>query len=68
MTIEYIKTLLDYDKKRGVFKWRVGRGGKNAGSIAGTKEYINIVKQMFGAPSYRLTRSEYLEKHFLLKH
>lgn len=37
ITAEEVRALLDYDPDTGVFRWRVPRVGRRAGSIAGNK-------------------------------
>jgi hypothetical protein len=62
LTVERLRELLEYDAETGVFRWRVTRGGRRSGSVAGTvhKEkngktsYIKISIDSVGYLSHRL--------------
>lgn len=36
-----LTALLSYDSKTGIFRWKEGRGGRPAGTIAGNRNKLN---------------------------
>lgn len=56
LTADRVRELLDYDPETGVLRWRVARGPKKAGSVAGTidKKYCVIKIDNRGYRAHRL--------------
>ena len=57
LTAEFVRSLLDYDPKTGIFRWKVQHGGMNNRDVAGhlnPKGYIQI------SINYRLYRAHRL--------
>lgn len=46
LTAELLRSLLDYDAEAGVFRWRISRGSRRAGAVAGNLRrdgYVGIL-------------------------
>lgn len=64
LTTDVVRSIIDYDKDTGVFRWNKSRGGKLAGEVAGTvvknksgKSYIEI---LFCGVSFKAHRLAFL--------
>jgi len=56
VTQDRLKELLDYNSETGIFTWKVNRGGKKKGSIAGATSlgYRNIMIDSISYQAHRL--------------
>jgi hypothetical protein len=56
LTHQELKRLLSYDRRTGLFHWRVGRGNTKAGSVAGTPTYQGYIQVSIGGRKYKAHR------------
>jgi hypothetical protein len=60
ITQSELKKLLDFDPKTGIFTWKIFRGGKKSGSIAGCKDLRGYIKIQINGKSYTASRLAFL--------
>jgi hypothetical protein len=60
ITYERVHELLDYDPKTGIFTWKVGRGGRRFGRVAGNKRSDGYIKIQIDGRSYLAHRLAWL--------
>ena len=58
-SLERINELLNYDKNTGVFTWKVSKGPKPAGSIAGQR-WVDYIRIRIDGKSYQAHRIAWL--------
>ena len=58
-SLERINELLNYDKNTGVFTWKVSKGPKPAGSIAGQR-WVDYIRIRIDVKSYQAHRIAWL--------
>ena len=62
LTAEWLRAVLDYDPKTGLFHWRIDRGGRKAriGALAGSFDATGYIQIMIDGKNYKAHRLAWL--------